>query len=355
MGATCSKDDGMAIDGSTTSLNQNHSNDVGHDNPYQQQQLQLQQQQQRSGSCLAHFLGCSSTEYSHTMDPRSMGMIDSSRSSAIDPVMYDLCKRSLKMTLQDEAKMLQQQDGENRQEAAPSSNHSSSNSNSKNASNSNTNKHSEIQKHIGQYHLLYKHQSRSSSLVSTQEASGRGGDKDVSVSSASLNDNISTVPTTSPYSTRLIVRRRPMVALEEGSHGTHHLYAVRYPPEDGIEGSKTMNAGSAKGTLRLQQEQCPATRTSAQKEKKKKVGSGLDVATEPAPEPRKPSPAAMPPVPTEVLTDFFQPLRMNIRNNNNNNTSCKETTAAADLKDTSNQTSMYIFGFVYCVASDYVF
>lgn len=348
MGATCSKDDGMALDG---------AGGLAQDDPYQQQLLLQQQSLKQSAvfGCCMSSSSCSGID--PALDPRGM---DSCRSDAIDPVMYDLCKKSLKMSLQGEYNdMLAKQ----KEEAAPpaaSSKHSSSSTNRSHGSNTNQKQalsssaagsssnaaqrhNNSTQKHIGQYHLLYKHQPRSLSQQTMDVGTGAAMDSQANKSnlgSGSSGDEISTVPSTSPYSTRLIVRRRPIAATEEGTHGTH-LYAIRYPPDDVFESRKVV-AGSASESSRPQ-EQCPTpasrgttanaatgTSTAAQQREKKKRslaaptsttnnsnttaaggGFGLDPAAEPVPEPRKPSPAAPPPqLPTETLTDFFQPAKM---------------------------------------------
>ena len=320
MGATCSKDDGMAIDGAAAGLHQ--------DDPYQQHLQQQQQQQSRKqpsgifGGCMA---SCSGNDIA--VDPR----MDSCRSDAIDPVMYDLCKKSLKMSLQGELSDILKK----KEEAAPpgvssqaSPKHSSNGSSSRNSkhpshSSPSSSTHQQTQKnhnlpiaqkHIGQYHLLYKHQPRSSTTPTASDAGAAGEDHSNNHSgSGGSGDEISTVPATSPYSTRLIVRRRPIAAAEEGTHGTH-LYAIRYPPDDVVESKKVM-AGSTSESSRLQ-EQCPTpSRSSLQREKKKRAAAAastaglLDPAAEPVPEPRKPSPT-VPQLPTEALTDFFQPAKM---------------------------------------------
>ena len=348
MGATCSKDDGMALDGAGAQ-----------DDPYQQQLLLQQQQQLKHsgvfGCCMASS-SCSGID--PALDPRSM---DSCRSDAIDPVMYDLCKKSLKMSLQGEWNDMLA--AKQKEEAAPSTTTSSklasssgtrgstsqkqtssscaAGSSSHAAQRHNNSSNLPTQKHVGQYHLLYKHQPRSASQQTMDVGTGAVVESRTSktnASSGNSGDDISTVPSTSPYSTRLIVRRRPIVAAEEGTHGTH-LYAIRYPPDDVFESRKVM-AGSTSESSRPQ-EQCPtpsssrgttaasnATSSSSaqQREKKKRslapnnntntssfnAGFGLDPAAEPVPEPRKPSPAAaLPPqLPTENLTDFFQPAKM---------------------------------------------
>lgn len=342
MGATCSKDDGMALDGAGAQ-----------DDPYQQQLLLQQQQQLKHsgvfGCCMASS-SCSGID--PALDPRSM---DSCRSDAIDPVMYDLCKKSLKMSLQGEWNDMQA--AKQKEEAAPSTsskhasssgsrNHGSNTSQKQTSSSSaarssshsaqrhNNSSNLQSQKHVGQYHLLYKHQPRSASQQNMDVGTGTSVENHANKTNTSSGggDEVSTVPSTSPYSTRLIVRRRPIAAAEEGTHGTH-LYAIRYPPDDVFESRKVM-AGSTSESSRPQ-EQCPtpnsahgttaASNSSApQREKKKRssasnnnnsnanAGFGLDPAAEPVPEPRKPSPAAaLPPqLPTEHLTDFFKPAKM---------------------------------------------
>ena len=205
--------------------------------------------------------------------------MDSCRADAIDPVMYDLCRKSLNMTLQDEENKV-------KEEAAPPQPAPSTQPKQKQR---------QPPYYIGQYHLLYKHQTKSPNAGATTTEAPED----------SPIEDISTVPSPSPYATRLIVRRRPIAAAEEGTHGTH-LYAIRYPPDDVVETKKVMS-GSNSDTTRLQ-EQCPLPST---RKEKKKRSSGNDPAAEPIPEPPRPSPA--PPqaaLPTEGLTDFFQPARM---------------------------------------------
>jgi hypothetical protein len=258
MGVACSKQD-ATVDG----------NNPHHNYYHDQQHLAQQNGGQASGGV---WSGCMSScsGIDPTVDPR----MDSCRADAIDPVMYDLCRKSLNMTLQDE-------ENKAKEESAPPQ-----------PSTQPKQKQRQPPHHVGQYHLLYKHQSKSSSnLTSTPTEAPE----------VSGVDDISTVPTTSPYSTRLIVRRRPIAATEEGTHGTH-LYAIRYPPDDVVENKKVIS-GSNSDSNRLQ-EQCPTPST--RKEKKKRN----DPATEPIPEPPRPSPAPPSPLPTEGLTDFFQPARM---------------------------------------------
>lgn len=258
MGVACSKQD-ATLDGS----NPHHS--YYHDHMSQQNGGQAQQ---------PNGWGCMScTAVDPSVDPR----MDSCRADAIDPVMYDLCRKSLNMTLHDE-------ENKAKEESAPPQPSPGSQQKQK---------QKQSPQHVGQYHLLYKHQTKSSSNVSntTPEAIEDAG-----------MDDVNTVPTPSPYATRLIVRRRPIVAAEEGTHGTH-LYAIRYPPDDVVENKKVMS-GSNSDSNRLQ-EQCP-TPSSTRKEKKKRN----DPAAEPIPEPPRPSPAPPAPLPTEGLADFFQPARM---------------------------------------------
>lgn len=262
MGAACSKQD-TTVDG-----NNPHHN-------YYQQQNQLAQQNGGVQTSTGPWYGCMSS--CSAMDPSVDSRMDSCRADAIDPVMYDLCRKSLNMTLADEENKV-------KEEAAPPQPATGTQPKQKQR---------QPPHYIGQYHLLYKHQPKS------PNSSAQETPEDTPI------EDISTVPTASPYSTRLIVRRRPIAAAEEGTHGTH-LYAIRYPPDDVVETRKVMS-GSNSDTTRLQ-EQCP---TPSMRKEKKKRSSGNDPAAEPIPEPPRPSPA--PPqtaLPTEGLTDFFQPARM---------------------------------------------
>jgi hypothetical protein len=225
------------------------------------------------------------------MDPAVDPRMDSCRADAIDPVMYDLCKKSLNMTLHDQETKKKEQ-----QESAPPPPLQSSGTPKQKQRQQQQTRH-----HVGQYHLLYKHQTKSASasVTATSPVQSSLQSQVVDAMDNSLDD-ISTVPSTSPYSTRLIVRRRPIAAAEEGTHGTH-LYAIRYQPDDVAPTSKMMS-GTPSEPTRLQ-EQAPFKA----KERKKK---GADPA-EPLPEPPRPSPTAgVQPLPTEGLTDFFQPARM---------------------------------------------
>lgn len=221
------------------------------------------------------------------MDPAVDPRMDSCRADAIDPVMYDLCRKSLNMTLHDEENKI-------KEESAPPQ---------PNPGNLPKSKRQQPAHHVGQYHLLYKHQTKSSTGSSSNPNTHHHPAPAESPEDAGMED-ISTVPSTSPYSTRLIVRRRPIAAAEEGTHGTH-LYAIRYPPDDVVETRKVV-AGSNSDTSRLQ-EQAPRSSSSSHKKKR-----GNDPAAEPIPEPPRPSPAPpqAAPLPTEGLTDFFQPAKM---------------------------------------------
>ena len=229
------------------------------------------------------------------MDPAVDPRMDSCRADAIDPVMYDLCKKSLNMTLHDQETKKKEQ-----QEAAlpsPSLPYGTTQSSSKQRQR-HQQQHQQQRRHVGQFHLLYKHQTKAAAAasISPNNSQAQSSQPQVPDAADSSLEDISTVPSPSRYSTRLIVRRRPIAAAEEGTHGTH-LYAIRYPPDDVAPTSKMM-PGTASEPTRLQ-EQAP----SRAKERKKR---GSDPA-EPTPEPPVPSPASLP---TEGLIDFFQPSRM---------------------------------------------
>jgi hypothetical protein len=311
MGVACSKHD------ATVNTPPHHPQQS---NPYNDQLVSSTTPRNNNGGGL--FSSCMSS--CSGMDPAVDPRMDSCRADAIDPVMYDLCKKSLNMTLHDQEETKKK---ERLQESAPlPPSHQSSSSCMMPQSSSSTNKQKQRQQqqqppqqrrqHVGQYHLLYKHQTRSgasSALIASstnhhtpvhQSSSLQSSQQVVDYASMDNSlDDISTVPTTSPYSTRLIVRRRPIVAAEEGTHGTH-LYAVRYPPDD-VAPTNKMMSGTPSEPTRLQ-EQAP----SKAKERKKR---GSDPA-EPLPEPPRPSPTTaaghLPLLPTEGLTDFFQPARM---------------------------------------------
>ena len=188
------------------------------------------------------------------VDPTMMCHQENLRAEAVDPVMYDLCRKSLHMILQAEAEQRrvdQQQEKEKTQ-------------------------------HVGQYHLLYKQQQRGSPNNNNNN------------NSESSSDAIDTTPTTSPYSTRLIVRKRSVAQVEEGTHGTH-LYAIRYPPEDAKENNKIASASSS-GSFQMQ-EQCPSHRKEAKQKKDEAEFVSMLTPTQQV-------------VPTELLQDFFQPATM---------------------------------------------
>jgi len=296
MGAACSKDDSAVPNGDTPN---------SHD--------PLAEATPKRGGL---FGGC--LHDPSAVDPRHM---DSCRADALDPVMYDLCRKSLKMTLlaEEENRQQQQQQQQNSmmQESAPPISSSSSQSpgpKKKTASSSSSSAQS--QHHIGQYHLLFKHQSKTGSLPSETNTTDGATHNNNKSSPTSTNNNsnvasddfVDTVPTTSPYSTRLIVRRRPIThAAEEGTHGTH-LYAIRYPPDHAVETKKVTSASNSDSN-RMHQEQCP---TKASKKRTTNT-TNPDPAAEPFPEPPKATPQQQqqqPPLPTEGLVDFFQPAKM---------------------------------------------
>lgn len=294
MGVACSKHD-ATIDGN----NPHPHNYVG----------QLPSQNGQAAAAPGIWAGCLSS--CSGMDPAVDPRMDSCRADAIDPVMYDLCKKSLNMTLQDEENKIKVESALPHQHTSSSSSSPQHHAQSKQQQKQQRQVHQPKQHqkgHVGQYHLLYKHQTKAAAANTSNPATGPGRPSDSAVAAEdNTMEEISTVPSTSPYSTRLIVRRRPIAAAEEGTHGTH-LYAIRYPPDDVVENKKVI-ASSNSESSRLQ-EQCPPR--CGQREKKRRTTSSTDPAAEPIPEPPRPSPAPPQhsPLPTEGLTDFFQPARM---------------------------------------------
>eukprot|EP00797_Seminavis_robusta_P028057 Sro537_g162390.2 (544) ;mRNA; r:44872-46666 len=273
MGVACSKHDATA-----------HGS-----NPHQHPYNDHLGATQANGGSLSSCMGCSG------MDPAVDPRMDSCRADAIDPVMYDLCRKSLNMTLHDE----ETKKKERQESAPPTPSQSSAAASSHSSSKQKHHRHHQQQRQrVGQYHLLYKNQTKAAAAAATSPTT-HSQSQAADAAENSLDD-ISTVPTISPYSTRLIVRRRPIAAAEEGTHGTH-LYAIRYPPDD-VAPTNKIGSGTPSEPTRLQ-EQAP----SKQRERKKR---GSDPATEPIPEPPRPSPNSGAPLPTEGLTDFFQPSRM---------------------------------------------
>lgn len=227
MGATCSSQQ-HSVDEGTNLSRENNSG------------------AKKNWACLSACSGLDST----AVDEQNL------RAEAVDPIMYDLCRKSLHMTLRDEAAAAVAapaavKEGQEKEIAAP---------------------------YVGQHHLLYKHQ------------------KDP-------EETVDTTPTTSPYTTRLIVRRRPVGQVEEGAHGTH-LYAIRYPPDD-AGGSKNRLAPNASDGSFQMQEQCPTS--AVQKESKKQTKR--DYEPPPLDLPKLQQHQQRAPIPTEALPDFFQPAR----------------------------------------------